>query len=197
MIALDDGDKIQGDTTTASKVDYTLHGVVGKTITQLADGQLPSSTGDLYTSGADATVVAGIVLVNTNTSAESINLFLLPSGGTARRILPKDMSLGAAYSCMFDGNTIATIDADGQLVNSFDITSLFLTEQAAAQTDVAGDGQVWVKNVTPNELWFTDDAGNDTQLTGNGGSSSWWIDSGTSTYDLEDYSVIVWDLGAA
>lgn len=49
--------------------------------------------------------------------------------------------------------------------------SLFINEQASAQTDVAGQGQIWVKNTTPNELWFTDDAGNDIQL-GTGGFSS-------------------------
>jgi hypothetical protein len=40
-----------------------------------------------------------------------------------------------------------------------------MTEQAAANPDVAGDGQLWVKTATPNELWFTDDAGTDFQLT--------------------------------
>jgi hypothetical protein len=41
---------------------------------------------------------------------------------------------------------------------------LFLTEIAAADTDIAGKGQLWVKNTTPCELWFTDDAGTDTQI---------------------------------
>lgn len=43
-------------------------------------------------------------------------------------------------------------------------TSLYLLEQAAALADQAGYGQIWVKNETPNELWFTDDAGTDFQL---------------------------------
>ena len=43
---------------------------------------------------------------------------------------------------------------------------LFLTERASALTDIAGKGQLWVKTATPNELWFTDDAGNDLPLTG-------------------------------
>lgn len=38
---------------------------------------------------------------------------------------------------------------------------LFIGEQAAAEADVGGDGQVWVRNNTPNNLMFTDDAGND------------------------------------
>jgi len=116
MISLDNGDKIQGDTTTASKVDYTIQGVVGTTLTQQANGQLPSSIGDLYTSSADGTVVAGLTLVNTNTSAESVNLYLTPSGGTARRIIPKDLSLGVNYSLIFDGNIIQVLNDEGEVL---------------------------------------------------------------------------------
>ena len=46
---------------------------------------------------------------------------------------------------------------------------IFLKEQAEADTDVAGSGQLWVDLATPNVLFFTDDAGTDTQL-GAGGS---------------------------
>ena len=116
MIALDNGDKIQGDTTTASKVDYTIDGVVGTTITQQANGQLPSSIGDLYASSADATVIASIRLVNTNTSAEAVNLYLTPSGGTARRIIPKDLSLGVDYSLVYDGKKIEVYNDSGELL---------------------------------------------------------------------------------
>ena len=38
-------------------------------------------------------------------------------------------------------------------------SSIYLSEQAAAQADVAGSGQFWVKNDTPNIPMFTDDAG--------------------------------------
>ena len=116
MIALDNGDKLQGDTTTAEKVDYTIQGVVGTTLSQQANGQLANSKGDLYTSSADGTVVAGLTLVNTNTSAEAVNLYLLPSGGTARRIIPKDMSLGVGYSLIFDGNIIQVFNASGEIL---------------------------------------------------------------------------------
>lgn len=51
-----------------------------------------------------------------------------------------------------------------------------LRERASALADVAGYGQVWVKNTTPNELWFTDDGGTDHQLgvAGGGSSSTQW-----------------------
>jgi hypothetical protein len=57
----------------------------------------------------------------------------------------------------------------------FDATgfgTISMIEQAAANADVAGSGQIWVKTATPNELWFTDDAGTDFQL-GTGGASTW------------------------
>lgn len=42
--------------------------------------------------------------------------------------------------------------------------ALFIAEGAAAHTFRAGQGHLWVKNTTPCQLWFTDDAGNDTQI---------------------------------
>jgi len=59
------------------------------------------------------------------------------------------------------------IDSAGQF--SFEGT-MMIKEQAAANADVAAYGQIWVKTATPNELWFTDDAGTDVQL-GAGGSA--------------------------
>jgi hypothetical protein len=42
--------------------------------------------------------------------------------------------------------------------------AMFLLERAAAEADVAGYGQLWIKSDTPNTLWFTNDAGTDVQL---------------------------------
>jgi len=47
--------------------------------------------------------------------------------------------------------------------------TMSLKEQASANADTAGYGQIWVKTATPNELWFTDDAGTDVQLGVGGG----------------------------
>lgn len=41
---------------------------------------------------------------------------------------------------------------------------LYIQERAAADGDLSGYGQLWIKNTTPCELWFTDDAGTDTQI---------------------------------
>jgi len=42
--------------------------------------------------------------------------------------------------------------------------SLFLREQAAADTDVTAYGQIWMKNTNPIELWFTGEDGVDHQI---------------------------------
>ena len=43
--------------------------------------------------------------------------------------------------------------------------AITLKEQASADADTAAYGQVWVKTATPNQLFFTTDAGDDIQLT--------------------------------
>jgi len=43
--------------------------------------------------------------------------------------------------------------------------AITLKEQVNADADTAAYGQLWTKTATPNELYFTNDAGNDIQLT--------------------------------
>lgn len=135
MIALDNGDKVRGDASAATVVDYTVHGIVGSTITQLADGQLASSITDIYTAGA-AVAVASIILVNTDTSARTVNLYLTPSGGTARRLIPKAVSLAAGYSLHFDGAKVSVLNTSGEIVYATAYSS-----HAAKHTDGTDDIQ--------------------------------------------------------
>lgn len=43
--------------------------------------------------------------------------------------------------------------------------TLYIDELAAANADVTGHGQIWVRSDTPNTLMFTDDAGNDYEIS--------------------------------
>lgn len=116
MISLDNGDKIQGDAAAATVVDFIISGLDANAIKQLADGQLPSSINDLFTADS-ADVVTSVILVNTDSSARAVNLYVTPSGGTARRIIPKNMSLGIGYCLITDGNKIGVYDATGSLLS--------------------------------------------------------------------------------
>jgi hypothetical protein len=44
------------------------------------------------------------------------------------------------------------------------LNSFYLIEQAEADADIGGSGQIWVDAGAPNTLWFTDEDGTDTQL---------------------------------
>jgi hypothetical protein len=63
--------------------------------------------------------------------------------------------------------------------------TITLKEQATADGDTAAYGQLWVKTATPNELYFTTDAGNDIQLTSGtsiaGGGSGDVVGPGSAT----------------
>ena len=73
------------------------------TIKSLKDGQLPSSKTTLYTApAATQTVINRIRLVNTNSTAETVNLYFKASGGTSRRIIPEDYSLAAKALFVMD-----------------------------------------------------------------------------------------------
>lgn len=70
-------------------------------IKSLADGQLPNAKGTLYTvPGSTQAIVKTIILVNTDTSARTVNLYV--NTGTSRKIIPVDTELGVGYSLIFD-----------------------------------------------------------------------------------------------
>ena len=87
-----------------------------------------------------------------------------------------------------------------QLTNAGGLRKLFegsivMKEKAAAIADTAGYGQLWVKTATPNELYFTDDAGNDVQLVSGGagvggGISEITTKTGDYTADTDDDMIL-------
>jgi hypothetical protein len=118
-----------------------------------------SSVGGISINGTSVISSARVLENITNASIDNINL----NGNTIQ-------------STNTDGDLGFFANGTGELVMSSDInvsnnvvknvTSLFIDEKASADIDVAGDGQLWVKNETPNQLFFTDDVGVDHQITG-------------------------------
>ena len=97
----------------------------------------------------------------------------------------KNLYFGAAANNDYiysDGSQINVALDDSDIIQFRDAqvrseVPILIQEAASATTDVAGKGQLWVKNDTPNNLYFTNDAGNDVQITNGsslagGGSSS-------------------------
>lgn len=69
------------------------------TIKALGDGQLAASKTTIYTVPSSTQAALKVTVVNTDSSARTINLYANKSG-TSRRICPKDMNLlaGAEYT---------------------------------------------------------------------------------------------------
>lgn len=119
MITLDSGDKIRGDASTDAVVDYTIYGLDNNAFKQMAEGQLAASITDMFTADS-ADVITTIILVNTDSSARTVNLYLTPSGnGTARRLIPVDCSLGIGSSLHWDGAKVTVLDSSGQLLSTW------------------------------------------------------------------------------
>lgn len=90
---------------------------------------------------------------NSNANATGFIQVLEPGTSTVKAILAADTGkLALGTGTVTHG--IATLEG-----------SIALKEQASADTDTAAYGQLWVKTATPNQLYFTTDAGNDIQLT--------------------------------
>jgi hypothetical protein len=72
-------------------------------------------------------------------------------------------------------NATSTVTTDG---------TVKIKEQASADGDTAAYGQLWIKTATPNELYYTTDAGNDIQVTSGTGMAggSPWTTTGSDIY---------------
>ena len=100
---------------------------MGVTVKSLADGQLGDAKATLYTVPASTeTIIKTITLVNTDTSARNVNLYIKVSGGTSRRIIPKDCELGAGYMLVCDDELTLeaadVIEGDASVANVVDYT---------------------------------------------------------------------------
>lgn len=112
-----------------------------------------------YDGGENMTVIA----IDTSELPALDNEIVKYDAATDKFVLESDG--GAGISNVVEDVTPqlgGDLDAQGNNITSGGV--IFLTEQADADADVAGQGQIWVNTATPNELWFTDDAGTDFQL---------------------------------
>lgn len=118
MLVLANEDSLRGSASVDAVIDYSFHGLAAGALTLLADGQLTDGDAELYPATA-IVVVKSMVLVNTHSAAVTINLTILKSGSTARRLIPKDLSLGIGYSLYFDGAKLYVINATGGILEAF------------------------------------------------------------------------------
>jgi hypothetical protein len=133
---LDNADLLEGDATSASEVDFVISGIANVTRGQLADGQLANSKGTLYTA-ASSVVVSSVIYTNTGAAHNHVNLYSKSSGGTSRRLIPKDLQLEAGYSLYFDGVKMTVLDAAGGIVAGVNVSDVAYAASWDGVTGVA------------------------------------------------------------
>ena len=142
------------------------------------------------TAGGDGSFVHGFIYAGDTSEAEGNGR--LQAGGAGAwagghinvngisRVIEANANGSFAFGSAANGNIVASAagaiqfgPGTNNVADSFQLASgvwlrptgsMFMKEQASALADIAGWGQLWVKNTDPCELWFTDDAGTDTQI---------------------------------
>jgi hypothetical protein len=123
MIVIENGDLLEGDATSASEVDFVISGLDNNLPIQFADGQLANAKGTLYTANS-TDIVSSIIFVNTGAAHNHVNLYSKSSGGTSRRLIPKDMQLEPGYSLHFDGLHVMVFDVNGGIVSGVNVSDV-------------------------------------------------------------------------
>lgn len=145
-------DAISGAKTSAGTADaQTL--TTGLALSSLSAGTLLA-----FKAGSGLTNTGAMTL-----AVDSISATAVKRNDGSTDVAAGDVTAGGIYLVATDGTywlllNPGTTSAIGAL------DRLYVNEASAAGSDTAGDGQVWVKDDTPNTLWFTDDAGNDYQV---------------------------------
>ena len=145
-------------------------------------GEVSIITGGVEAVNVDASQVVGALghtffVERVGVSTQRITTVAGPGGqsitatGTAKGLTIKNANEGSGDLTLDTTNgelSLKTANTEAINVDAAQsvtvANSLYMTEQAAALGDTATQGQLWVKNTTPCQLWFTDDAGTDTQI---------------------------------
>ena len=78
----------------------------------LADGQLPSSAGDLYTAAGDVYVTT-IIVANASAASRTVNLYIRDaSSGADRLITPKDLAMAVGDTMYLTGVKVSLNSGD-------------------------------------------------------------------------------------
>jgi len=142
---------------------YSDSVVVGNTLTVTGAVSAASFAGD----GSGITNIAALGQLNIHSDVNSLTT---PTVGHVLSYQAAGWTNAAAGAADNLGNHTATETLKMATFAISNAGPVYILEQADASADIATMGQIWVNTATPNELWFTDDAGTDVQLGLAGGS---------------------------
>ena len=156
-------------TTTQQKWSYDANSFATLTVadashTTIATGE----SGDLILDAADDVILDSYAgkwrFVRNGTMT---NMLSTTAADGSKMVFDNQVSdAGYDFKCSDGGSGITALAIDAANAGLVKLnSSLSMKEASAAQADTAAYGQLWVKTATPNQLYFTTDAGDDIQLT--------------------------------
>lgn len=168
----------------AIRFSYIDTSYIGTGAMNLSAGSVPIWNGNYYQTG-DATAFAidestnpsnGRIRIESgyNTSILTTSTFHITTGtlqqpifyitnGTNYYYQHANWTTGNRMEFGMNGTDLWSLDTSNRF-RLFSDAVFMLGEKAAAGADLAAHGQLWVKNDTPNVLYYTDDAGTDWNL---------------------------------
>ena len=79
----------------------------------LADGQVATTTGAIYTVPASTVaVLRSVSFFNTNATTQTLNVYVTRSGGTRRQIFQASMDQNTSLALLSEGETLALSTGD-------------------------------------------------------------------------------------
>lgn len=164
---------LDGATLTVTELNY-VDGVTSAIQTQL-NAKAPSTSPTFATSITGSYLTASEILItDASKNIVSAAVATYPSLTELTYVKGVTSAIQTQLNAKGDMNDLSddtsptlggALDAGGFDINNGGV--IFLTEQAEAEVDVAGKGQIWVDTATPNVLMFTDDAGTDFVIANN------------------------------
>ena len=200
--------KINGNTTLEG--DLNIEGSVYSDFVQARDLEIKGGEFTIYQSGSTTnyarflfSATTSVLLGATDLNIDAGGDLMLKADGNSITwyggsgvsnvwTLSTDGMTMGGYDTSNRGYTFATTGT-GDLKFEAGSGSFLIKEVASAGADTAAYGQLWVKNESPNELYFTNDAGNDIQIT-DGSSMAGGGGGASALNDLSDVSYSSGDL---
>lgn len=140
---------------------------------------VPENDNTTYTGGTNLTLSG--TTFNVDDAFLKNNANDTTSGVLTANSFVAGSSLYADQNMQYDGDDVINFASEGVVIFP---NHTFFDEKASAHTDSLGKGQLWVKSDSPNNLYFTDDTGQDVAITNNGSLAG--IPSNYVTNDADD-----------
>lgn len=140
--------------------EISLEAATGGGLANVVEDTTPQLGGNLDLNSQTINGTGTINFTGALTASGTITGNLFSGSGASLTSIPE--------TAITDGSVLARVAGTETISGTWNFSAtksthntLFMNERASATTDVGGDGQLWVITRTPNDLYFTDDAGND------------------------------------